>query len=94
METLSDEFASQRQLAIVERFEAVVNYLYPIAISINRSHHVVRDRLIDSLFEQANLFSQAGKSTQVSKLYLADSQASQSEISSVSQKKDCKVSSR
>lgn len=72
METLSDEFASQRQLAIVERFEGFINYMYPIALNIRRVHHVVRDRLIAAMFEQVNLFCQAGKSGQVSKLYLAD----------------------
>ena len=72
METLSDEFAGQRQLAIVERFEGFVNYTYPIAIDIRRSHHVVRDRLILAMFEQVSLFQQAGKSSQISKLYLAD----------------------
>lgn len=72
METLSDEFASQRQLAIVERFEGFVNYLYPIALNISRSHHIARDRLLAAMFEQASLFVQGGKSSQVSKLYLAD----------------------
>lgn len=72
METLSDEFTSQRQLAVVERFEGFINYMYPITFNISRSHHVVRDRLVAAMFEQVNLFCQAGKSNQVSKLYLAD----------------------
>lgn len=61
METLSDEFTSQRQLAIVERFEGFINYLYPIALNVRRVHHIVRDRLIAAMFEQVNLFCQAGK---------------------------------
>lgn len=72
METLSDEFASQRQLAIIERFEGFINYMYPIALNIRRTHHVARDRLIGMMFEQVSMFSQAGKSGQVSKLYMAD----------------------
>ena len=72
MDTLSDEFASQRQLAIVERFEGFVNYIYPIAFNIRRQHYIVRDRLISAMFEQVSLFSQAGKSGQVSRLYQAD----------------------
>lgn len=72
METLSDEFSSQRQLAIVERFEGFINYMYPIALNIRRTHYVARDRLIAVMFEQVSMFSQAGKSGQVSKLYLAD----------------------
>jgi hypothetical protein len=72
METLSDEFASQKQLAITERFEGFINYMYPIALNIRRTHFVARDRLIGAMFEQVSMFSQAGKSGQVSKLYLAD----------------------
>jgi hypothetical protein len=72
METLSDEFTSQRQLAIVERFDGFINYMYPIALNIRRTHHIVRDRLIAAMFEQVGMFSQAGKSGQVSKLYMAD----------------------
>lgn len=72
MEVLSDELSSQRQLAIIERFEVFVNYIYPVAINMRRTHHVIRDRLIASMLEQVSLFQQAGKSSQVSKLYLAD----------------------
>lgn len=72
METLSNEYASQRQLAIVERFEGFINYVYPIAHNMRKTHHVVRDRLIAAMFEQVAMFYQAGKSSQVSKLYLAD----------------------
>lgn len=42
METLSDEFASQRQLAIIERFEGFINYMYPIALNIRRTHSLGR----------------------------------------------------
>lgn len=72
MEVLNDEFASHKGMAIVERFGVFVDYTYPIAINIRRTHHVVRDMLITSMFEQANLFAQAGKSGQVSRLYAAD----------------------
>ena len=72
METLDDEFSSHKQLAIVERFEGFINYMYPIALNIRRTHFVVRDRFINAMFEQVGMFSQAGKSGQVGKLYLAD----------------------
>lgn len=72
MQTLTDELTSQKQMAIVERFMVFINYMYPIAHNIRRTHHIVRDRLIASMFEQVNLFYQAGKSNQVSKLYAAD----------------------
>lgn len=72
METLIDELAGQRHLAIVERFEGFINYVYPIALNIRRTHHIVRDRFIAAIFEQVSVFNQAGKSNQVSKLYIAD----------------------
>lgn len=46
--------------------------MYPIALNIRRTHHIARDLMITSMFEQVSMFSQAGKSGQVSKLYLAD----------------------
>lgn len=72
MDTLIDELAGHRQLAIVERYEAFINYVYPIALNIRRTHHIARDRFIDAMFEQVSVFNQAGKSNQVSKLYVAD----------------------
>ncbi len=72
MDTLIDELAGHRQLAIVERYEAFVNYVYPIALNIRRAHHIARDRFVDAMFEQVSVFNQAGKSNQVSKLYVAD----------------------
>jgi hypothetical protein len=72
MEVLTDELVSHKQMAIIERFGVFVDYIYPIAINIRRTHGVVRDMLITSMFEQANLFSQAGKTSQVSRLYAAD----------------------
>lgn len=72
MDTLDNEFASHRQLTIIERFEGFINYMYPIALNIRRTHHVVRDCFITAMFEQVSMFSQAGKSSQISKLYLSD----------------------
>lgn len=56
MDTLSDEFSSQKQLAIIERFEGFINYMYPIALNIRRTHYIARDRLIGAMFEQVSCF--------------------------------------
>ncbi len=72
MDTYTDESSTHKQLAIIERFEQFVNYMYPIALNIRRTHYIARDRFISMMFEQVSMFSQAGKSSQVSKLYLAD----------------------
>ena len=72
MQTLTAEHTSLKQMAIVERFEGFMNYVYPIALNIPRAHYVARDRFMTAMFEQVSMFYQAGKSSQVSKLYLAD----------------------
>ncbi len=61
-----------QQLAIVERFEQFVDYIYPILLGVRRAHYVVRDGAISALLTQVSLFNEAGKSTSVSKLYAAD----------------------
>lgn len=71
-EPIQDEVISLRQMAIVERYEEFVNYVYPIALNIPRLHTVVKDRFLDAVFLQAELFYQAGKSGQISRLYQAD----------------------
>jgi hypothetical protein len=88
MEVFSDDLASQRQMAIVEKFEGFVNYTYPIAINIRHTHHVVRDRLIGAMFEQVSLFSQAGKSGQVSRSYLAEIQITTETLSGARKAQD------
>jgi len=61
-----------RQLAIVERYERFVNYVYPILQNAPRQHGVVRDEVIRAVFAQVELFIVAGKSGQPSRLYSAD----------------------
>ncbi len=60
------------QLAIVERFERFVDYLYPVLLGVRRVHYVVRDRAISAMLDQIVLFNEAGKSGSLSKLYSAD----------------------
>lgn len=67
-----DETASAKQLAIVEKFEAFINYAYPIAQNIPRKHGIARDAFLTAMFSQVDLFIVAGKSGQASRLYAAD----------------------
>lgn len=67
-----DEFVKPSDLAIVEKFEEAVTYLYPIIQSCPRRHSVLRDKLIELVFDQVGLLYQAAKSKQASKLYAAD----------------------
>ncbi len=60
------------QMAIVEKYERVIGYLYPIAQSIPRKHGVARDMFLQALMGVPDLLFQAGKSNQISKIYTAD----------------------
>jgi hypothetical protein len=62
------------QMAIVEKYERVISYLYPIAQSVPRKHGVARDMFLQCLLSVPDTLVQAGKSNQVSKLYAADAQ--------------------
>ncbi|MEX2524434.1 MAG: diversity-generating retroelement protein Avd [Gammaproteobacteria bacterium] len=72
METVKDERAPVDQLAIVEKYEKFINYMYPVAQNIPRKHGRVRDMFLQAMLEQVHLFIVGGKSNQVSRLYAAD----------------------
>ena len=72
MEPVEESTKCYDQMAIVEKYERVVAYLYPIAQSMPRRHGVAREMFLKCLLGQPDLFFQAGKSTQVSKIYAAD----------------------
>lgn len=60
------------QMAIVEKYERVIAYLYPIAQSMPRKHGVAREMFLHCLLGIPDLLFQAGKSNQISKIYIAD----------------------
>lgn len=60
------------QMAIVEKYEQVIAYLYPIAQSMPRKHGVAREMFLQCLLGVPDLLFQAGKSNQISKIYTAD----------------------
>ncbi len=70
------DVSPHRQLAIVERYERFVNYMYPILQNAPRKHGVVRDEVLRAMFAQVELFIVAGKSNQASRLYTADANLS------------------
>lgn len=59
-------------LAISEKFNTFMLYLYPIVLNIHNKHHVFKTQLLNAMFEQQKLFYEASKSDQLSKLYVAD----------------------
>jgi hypothetical protein len=67
----SDDLATDA-LAIVEKYEAFVHYLYPILQRCPREHHVLRDRVLRDLFEPFGGLYHAARSRQVSRLHAVD----------------------
>jgi len=65
------------QMNIVEKYETVIAYLYPIAQNIPRKNGVAKAMFIECLLEQVKLIVEAGKSGQISRLYVADAGLSQ-----------------
>ena len=58
------------QMNIVEKYETVIAYLYPIAQNIPRKHGVAKAMFIECLLEQVKLIVEAGKSGQISRLFV------------------------
>jgi len=65
---------STSQLLIVEKYEKLINYLYPILQSMPRTHGVAKNLVLNDLLITPSMMIVAGKIGQVSKLYLIDAQ--------------------
>ena len=60
------------ELSVIERYDQVVNYLYPIIQSMPRAHGRIRDRMLDTLVSTPGDMYAATKSSQVSRVYAVD----------------------
>ena len=69
-----DDSPATDALAIVEKYEAFVNYLYPILQRSPRQHGVLRDVVLADLFAPIGGLYHAAKSKQVSRLHVVDAQ--------------------
>lgn len=69
-----DENTATDALAIVEKYEAFVSYLYPILQNSPRKHGVLRDAVLAALFAPIGGLYHAAKSKQVSRLYAIDAE--------------------
>jgi hypothetical protein len=74
MAIVTDENTNTDALAIVEKYEAFVKYLYPILQHSPRRHGVLRDKVLGFLFEPIGGLYHAAKSRQVSRLHAVDAQ--------------------
>jgi hypothetical protein len=71
---IRDENTSTDALAIVEKYEAFVSYLYPILQRSPRQHGVLRDTVLTALFEPIGGLYHSAKSRQISRLHAVDAQ--------------------
>ncbi len=63
---------NNESLIIIEKYENFLNYIYPAFQNIPRRHGILKQKAIEVVFEQQELFYKALKSNQKSKLYEAD----------------------
>ena len=70
---VKDETIRSDTLLIVQKYENFLDYIYPIVQSIPRTHGVFKAGFLTRLFDFVDYIYEAGKSNQVSKLYIADS---------------------
>lgn len=68
------ENLSTDALAIVEKYEAFVSYLYPILQRAPRQHGVLRDTVLAALFGPVGGLYHAARSQQVSRLHAVDAE--------------------
>jgi hypothetical protein len=64
------------QMLIVEKYERLIHSLYPILQSVPRSHGIARNMALEDLLSVPSAMIIAGKTGQVSKLYLIDAKLS------------------
>lgn len=63
---------SGKKLIIIEKYEDFANYVYLVLQNIHRKHGVLKEKIIQLVFEQVELFYKAIKSDSKSRLYEAD----------------------
>ncbi len=72
MTIVKDENTSTDALAIVQKYESFMHYLYPILQRAPRQHGVLRDAVLSALFLPVGHLYHAAKSKQVSRLQVVD----------------------
>lgn len=55
-------------LLIIEKYEEFVNYVYPVVQNIDRKHGYVKQKFIDTIFQQVDMFYKAKRKIKKYKL--------------------------
>src|SRR5262245_37192328 len=74
MSARDDNQLANDGLAIVEKYEAFVRYMYPILQTAPRRHGVLRDTVLAALFVPIGGLYHAARSRQVSRLHAVDAE--------------------
>jgi hypothetical protein len=61
-----------KPLAVVERYDQFINYIYPITQNIPRKHGRFRDSLLDNMLQVPERIYDAAKVGQISKVHALD----------------------
>jgi hypothetical protein len=69
---ITEDTKSYDQMNVMDKYERIIAYLYPIAQSIPRKHGTVREMFLKCLLSIPDSITIAGKSNQVSKVYVVD----------------------
>lgn len=70
---IHEENSNRDELYLIQKYEHFIEYFYPIAQNIPSRHGVFKEKTLSLIFEFVDLVYDAGKTNQVSKLYLVDS---------------------
>lgn len=73
----ADPTKTAHGLYMVEKYERVLDYLYPLVQTIPRKHGTFRDLLLRQLFTVAEHLNDAIKANQLSRLYVFDGSLAQ-----------------
>lgn len=69
---VKDYNLSYDQMLLIEKYDRVFNYLYPILQSVPRKHGVLRNMALECLLRFPEKAYEAAKSNQISKIFMAD----------------------
>jgi hypothetical protein len=69
-----ENYAATEALAIVQKYEDFIKYVYPILQTCPRKHGVFRDVVLTALFEPIGHLYHAARSKQVSRLHAVDAE--------------------
>lgn len=69
---VKDNNLKHDQMLLIEKYDRIFNYLYPILQSVPRKHGILRNMALECLLRFPEKAYEAAKSNQISKIFIAD----------------------